>query len=413
MVAYTLSYVDRTILSLLVGPIKADLDLSDTGFSLLHGFAFACLYTVLGIPFGAWADRANRRNLIAGGVAAWSAMTAACGLAGSFASLFVARVGVGIGEATLGPAAYSAIADSFPPERRGRALGVYSTGVYVGAGLAILLGGLVVAAVTVTPTVTLPGLGTWRAWQVAFFAVGAPGLLVAALMLTVGEPPRRNVAPASPPFSEVLAFMSARRRFFVGHFVGVGLLTLLFNGIATWVPAYLSRTFGDTPRSIATSFGPLLLVFGTLGILAGGACSDWLRARGRTDAELRAVLGSAIAVWPFASLATLAPTRDLALTLLAPLFFFSSFAFGAAVAALQIVTPGRLRGRVSALYLLVVNLTGIGLGGTATALLTDRLFRSESAVGASMALLGAISAPAAALMLAYALPAYRRAQSAA
>jgi MFS family permease len=170
MVAYLFSYVDRQILSMLVGPIKADLGLSDTEISLLHGLAFALFYTLFGIwPIGTWADKGNRRNIIAGGVFFWSLLTAVCGRMTSFAGLFAARVGVGVGEAALTPTAYSMLADYFPPEKRGRALGLFSMGVYFGIGVAIMLTGALVQYVSVLPPFDLPLIGEIRGWQIPFY----------------------------------------------------------------------------------------------------------------------------------------------------------------------------------------------------------------------------------------------------
>ncbi|MBT7799203.1 MAG: MFS transporter, partial [Gammaproteobacteria bacterium] len=190
-VAYTFSFADRFILSLLIEPIKQDLNLSDTKISLLHGFAFAIFYTFMGIPIGRLADKYNRRTIIVWGIATWSCMTAVCGITKGYWQLFAARVGVGVGEAALSPAAYSMIADLFPAQKLGRALSVYTTGAFVGAGLAFIIGGTAIAAITTSPEITLPVIGTIRSWQAAFFLVGLPGLLVAALMYTVKEPLRR------------------------------------------------------------------------------------------------------------------------------------------------------------------------------------------------------------------------------
>ena len=191
-IAYTVSFVDRTILSLLVEPIKADLYLSDTQISLLHGLAFAIFYTFLGIPIARLADQRSRKLIITTGICVWSIMTAACGLAGRFSTLFLARVGVGVGEAALSPAAYSMISDMFPKNKLGLALSLYSSGVYVGAGLAFIIGGLAVEAALQLRMPELPLIGIVDGWQVIFFIVGLPGLLVALLMLTVKEPAPRQ-----------------------------------------------------------------------------------------------------------------------------------------------------------------------------------------------------------------------------
>src|SRR5712691_1532753 len=187
MVCYTLSFIDRQILSLLVGPIKRDLGITDTRVGLLQGLAFALFYTLLGLPMGRFADRGSRRNLIALGVFFWSLMTAVCSVARSFWSLFFARMGVGVGEATLAPSAFSLISDYFPRERLGTALSIYAMGIFIGSGLALIVGGTVVGAVTHLPAIDLPVLGTIASWRLTFLIVGLPGLLVGLILYTIRE----------------------------------------------------------------------------------------------------------------------------------------------------------------------------------------------------------------------------------
>jgi MFS family permease len=191
MVAYVLSFIDRQILNLLVGPIRRDLMISDTQMSLLMGLSFALFYTVCGIPLGRLADTKSRRGLIAIGVLFWSAATAACGMAKLYWQFLICRIGVGVGEAALSPAAYSLIADSFPAERRATAISVYSMGVYLGSGIAFLLGGLVIKFASAQGDVMLPVLGEVRPWQLIFLILGAAGVLFTLLMLAVREPARR------------------------------------------------------------------------------------------------------------------------------------------------------------------------------------------------------------------------------
>src|SRR5580704_7968291 len=190
---YMLSFVDRTILSLLVGSIRRDLGISDTRIGLLQGLSFALFYTIMGLPLGRLADTRSRRNLVAACVVVWSFFTAACSIAKSFWSLFFTRIGVGVGEAGLSPAAYSLISDYFPPERLGVAISVYYMGVFLGSALALLVGGMVVDVMARVHTVTLPLLGTIASWRVTFLVVGAPGLLGALLVYTIKEPIRKNL----------------------------------------------------------------------------------------------------------------------------------------------------------------------------------------------------------------------------
>lgn len=413
MVAYTLSYLDRQILSLLVGPIRADLGISDTQVGLLQGLAFVVLFVLAGLPFGIWADRGTRKRIIGLGVAFWSLMTAACGLARGFGQLFAARVGVGVGEAALAPAAYSMIADYVPPATRGRALGLFAIGVYLGIGLSTLAGGLVYDWLAALGPLALPWGTSLAPWQLTFIVIGLPGLAVAAWALSLREPVRRGAASQARavPVRATAAFLRTNAPTFGAHFLGYSLLTLLFNGTAFWMPEYFVRTFGWARSEIAVSLGPLQILFGALGIFCGGAFADWLRRRGHPDAEMRTGVIGAIGVLPFALLTTMVPDPRAALALFAGFMFFSSLPFAAAVAALQVVTPNRMRGQIAALWLFCVNLTGIGLGSLTTGLVTDYVFADDARVGDSIAVVALGTAPLAALVLGMGLRHYRRMQS--
>jgi len=409
-VAYTFSFADRFILSLLIEPIKQDLHLSDTKISLLHGFAFAIFYTVMGIPIGRLADNYNRRTIIVWGIAVWSCMTAACGITKGYWQLFAARVGVGVGEAALSPAAYSMIADLFPAQKLGRALSAYTTGAFVGAGLAFIIGGTVIAAITSSPEITLPVIGTIRSWQAAFFVVGLPGLFVAALMYTVKEPLRRFNEEAESEFvtvTEVFAYVRARWRLFGAHYLGFSLLGVVFNGVTAWTPAFLSRSFDMSVGQSGPAIGAMILVFSTAGIIVGGWLTDYLVKKGLVDGAMRTGLIAGICCVPFATAVPFIPTIEGVLVVYAPLLFFASFGFGAAAAALQQVTPNRMRGLVSAFYLFFLNLIGIGLGPTITALITDYVFNNDQAVGFSLAIMAGCSGLLAALLLGIGLKPFR------
>jgi MFS family permease len=411
MVAYIFSYIDRQILAMLVGPIKTDLGVTDFELSLLNGLAFAVCFTVLGVwPVGQWADRGNRRNLAAAGVFLWSLMTAACGRVTSYAGLFVARIGVGVGEATLAPAAYSIMADYVPRARRGRALGLFSMGIYFGIGVAIMVTGLVVQAVGSMPVMHWPVIGEVRGWQVAFLILGPPGMLVSLWLLTVREPARREAAAttAGVCYTDVWLRMRAHAGFYANLIFGVSMLTLTLHAVAFWIPAHLLRVHELSPLQVAFSYGPIMFVAGSLGILAGGVLVDRWRSAGRADAELQVILYGALALGPLVIAAFQLRDAALAIALLAPLLFVTSFPFGAASAALQMITPNRFRARTSAIYLLVINLLGIGLGSSAASFVSDVVLQDEQRIGDGVTVTAAVAAPLSAWLIHRARPAYRR-----
>ena len=414
VVAYTFSFIDRQILALLVGPIKQDLGLSDTLFSLLGGIAFASFYTLLGLPIGRMADRRSRRGIIIVGITVWSLMTALCGLTKNFWQLFLARMGVGVGEAALSPAAYSMIADYFKPRYLGTAISVYGMGIYIGSGLAFIVGGTVVSWASNAPDFVLPVLGTIRPWQLTFLAVGLPGLLVVLLMMTVKEPKRRGlvkkaeedaVAEAAP-IRDVVAFVRERWRTFLAHFMGFAPLSLIGYGTSQWMPAFFERTFDGF--QVALWFGTIILIFGPLGIVAGGALADRWRQKGHKDSYLRVGMLAALVLIPINIFQPLMPDVWLAIALIVPSAFFGAMPFGVAPAAVQAITPNHMRGQISALYLFTVNMIGLGLGPTIIALCTDFVFRDEMLLKYSLSLVGGITGIWAVLLLFSGLKPYRK-----
>ena len=408
-VAYICSYIDRSVLGLMVGPIKAELGITDTQFSLLQGFAFAIFYTLLGIPIAWLADRASRRNIIASGIAVWSLMTALCGLARTFGSMFLARVGVGVGEAALSPAAYSMIADLFPREKLGRALGIYSSGVFIGIGLSFIL---VAKLIGMLNTVSLPLVGELTPWRLTLIALGIPGLVVAALCLTFREPARLGASTGGLPLGQVGAFFTANARLYVLHFIAFSMLTLLFNAVMTWFGEYLIRIHGMDRSTAGYSLGLIVTFFGGGGIICGGLHSDYLKRRGDNGGAIRSALLAACLVLPFGATATLMPSAELSLVLCAPLLFFASWVFAPATTALQLFTPPAMRAQFSAVYLFVVNLTGIGFGGTFVALITDFVFRDEAMLHYSMATAAGLSGFVSIVLLWTLLSIYRRSMNA-
>ncbi|MCR5872719.1 MFS transporter [Phenylobacterium sp. J426] len=412
MVAYMFSFIDRTLLSLVIDPIRKDLGLSETQISLLVGFAFAAFYTLLGLPFGRWVDTRGRRNLIAIGIALWSVATVFCGLATSFWRLFFARMAVGVGEATLSPAAYSIIPDYFTPKRLGFAMGVYSCGVTLGGGLAMLLGGLVVQwAATANPV--LPVVGQVAAWKVPFLVVGLPGLIVALVVFTtVREPPRRlekgGAASVAPKISEVVGYLWRNKRVYAPLFAGFSAIVIAGYAFNVWGPAYFMRVHGYTPAGVGVIYGIGFALFGTLGVLSGGAISDRFAAKGALDAPIRVSMWSAVIQAPLFVGAYLAPAPLAAAALFIVALFFGSIYGGLQAAAIQALTPNRMRGQVAALYLTIANMIGLGLAPTWTAWMTEHVFGGPKMVGVSLAVTTVVSLSVGVLLLALAMKPARR-----
>jgi MFS family permease len=412
--AYILSFVDRQIVNLLVGPIRADLRISDFQMSLLQGLAFALFYVTLGLPIGRLADRKNRKAIIAAGILVWSLMTSVCGLATTFLGLFIARIGVGVGEAALSPAAYSILGDSFPKEKLARAIYIYTLGTTVGAGLAYLIGGSVIEHVASASSIVLPLVGSVQPWQATFFIVGLPGLLIALLVwLTVEEPSRRGVVAATgaaattPTINEVMHFAWQRRRAYLPIFLSISLLSILSYGYMNWYPAFLTRTYGLTTADAGRSIGVLYLVFGTAGAFSGAGLSEYFTRRGHSDANVRVIAVVCAALLVPAAVGPMMPDATLALIVAAPTVLLLNAFFGASVTALQLMTPNQMRALISAAFLLFTTLTGLGIGTSLVALFTDYVFGSDLSLRYSLASVAVLVCPIATAISVWGLEHYR------
>lgn len=311
--AYVLSYLDRILINLLIEPIQAQFQINDTQFGLLQSLAFGIFYTLMALPLGRLADSRDRRMIVAGGIALFSLFTAISGLARSYWQLFVARIGVGVGEASLTPSAYSLLSDYFPPERLGRAIGLFTMSAFVGTGLAYIGGGAVVEWLSGLGQLKLPVLGLLEPWQFTFLLIGIPGLLLAPLMLTMREPLRRGVKEVKPvPLSEVVNELRSRKRTLMFIFAGFATVTFSSYASAVWTPAFFLRTYGWQPGEIGLWYGLIYLTFGTTGAIFGGWLSDRLMARGVLDAPLRVAAFGYLGTCVFGGLAPLMPSPELA-----------------------------------------------------------------------------------------------------
>ncbi|WP_228129838.1 spinster family MFS transporter [Acinetobacter sp. NIPH 2100] len=398
MLAYILSFVDRQILSLMIEPIKHDLMLTDTQFSLLQGLAFSLFYAFMGIPIAALADKKSRIKIISIGIAFWSLATAACGLSKNFAQMFLARLGVGAGEAALSPAFYSIVTDLFPKEKLGRALGLYAIGAFIGSGLAFLIGGYVISLLKNIDSVILPVIGQLKTWQLTFFIVGLPGVLLALVMiLTVKEPIRKglkvdqNGQVIQASFKNSIAFIKTHKKTFFCHFIGFSFYTMMLYSLLGWAPAFYMRHFGLDASQTGYILGSIILIANTAGALFCGWLIDHFSKKGYSDAAIRAgMIGCAALIIP-SVLFTQVDNMYLSFALIFVAMFFSTFPIPASAAATQMLTPNQLRAQVSAKFLLVSNLIALGVGTTAVALLTDKYFQNTLMVGNSISIVNAVA----------------------
>jgi MFS family permease len=393
-------FIDRQILSMLVGPIRRDLQISDTQMSLLLGLGFALSFTLFAIPLARLADRRSRRNVLAAGLAGWSLCTAACGLARSFGQMFLLRMGVGLGEATMNPCAYSIISDAFPEERRATALSVYSTGMSIGSGIALLAGGLVIRFASGQAIWDLPLLGAVRPWQLVLLVVGFSGLLFTLLLAAIREPDRRpGERSRRLPLSEVLAYLSRNRRTILCHNIGIAMITMASSAGAAWIPEMFRRNFHWSMPRFGASFGIIVAICGCLGVVAAGRIADRMRRRGVLDANLRVAAWIALLAIPVNAMVMLAPSGNWAMAWLAPGAALMAAPYGVAAAALHAAIPPEMRSQVTALYLLIANIVGASVGPTLTAVMTQRLFGREDSLNLSLLVIHVFALGAAAVLL--------------
>lgn len=414
MLAQTVSFIDRMIMGLLVGPIRESYNISDTQFSLLAGLAFAVFYSIMGIPLGIAADRVNRKKLIAVAITFWSIMTMLCGITKGFWSLFAARIGVGVGEAALSPAAYSIITDYFAKASLARALSVYTMGVTIGSGLAYIIGGWVVTIAINAGEIVLPLIGAREGWQMTFFIVGLPGLVVVLLVLMIREPERKDLLNADDgkstvTFRQTLAFMSARKTAYATHTLGMALFIIVVFSVNIWGPEYLIRTFDYTRTQAGQTFGLVIMIAGMSGLITGGTLGDRIFANGTLDGYSRVIIFSMLATLPFVAMLAFASVAWVGIACIAGAVFFSAFQGGLGGGLIQVITPNQMRGQAVAIYFLMANLIGMGIGPTVTASLTDYVFKSDAALNKALALSGVLVIPIATLILLAGLPAVRRA----
>ena len=387
-IVYMFNFIDRQILAILLPAIREEFGVSDVWLGLLSGTAFAMFYIILGIPVARYADRHNRRNLIALAVAVWSGMTALCGVAANFWHLALARVGVGVGEAGCSPPAHSMISDLYPPEQRSTAMGVYTIGISAGIMLAYLLGGWVVQNI---------------GWREAFFVVGLPGILLALVVrFTVVEPPRghsegRAAVSEQPPFFRTLRFLW-RRKSFAHMTIAAGLSSWVGYSVITFMPSFLERTFGIQEDVSGLYLGLIIGIIGGAGFFLGGYFADHLGQRSHRRALRFIGLMVFLSALPYAAM-FLSDSWQVALLFFLVPALTANVYLAPVLAQAQGLVSLKMRAMASALALLIINVIGLALGPPLTGLISDLLAASygEESMRYALLLVTSVVLPWAAL----------------
>lgn len=404
------------VMTLLVESVKRDLRLTDLQMSYLLGFSVVLFYAFVGIPAARLVDRHNRKWLMTASIGLWSAATAACGFAASFWQFFAARFWIGTGESINGPLSYSLLADYFPPEKLPRAIAIYNVGMQGGIALSLLFGALILHLLAGATSIALPLLGVVRDWQLVFILTGLIGIPIALLMIVVAEPRRRHIALVGGPqvqagtasLRQVFAYLIANRRLYAPMFLGLCFTSVHMMGLAAWSAAFYTRTYGWSPARIGFYSGLLNLALAAPALLGAIWLNDWYRKRGHADANVRVMAIGLTVATPIMIAAPLMPSPWLALTM---------FALGPAImlvavpslnTALQIITPNRMRGQMTAIYLFLVLAASQGIGPTWIAFLTQFVIGDERQLRYAIAISAAVLFPATATSYWMGLTPYRQ-----
>lgn len=404
--ANIMSFVDRQIPAMLVGPIKEDFGISDSEVAFLIGFAFAATYALAVLPIGLAVDRLKRNLVLGSGIFLWSIMTVGAVFATTYSKLLGARMGVAAGEAVIAPVSVSLVGDSFPEKQRGRAMGMVTAGVYIGIGISLVGGGYLIDYLTELGGLTIPLIGHVKPWQGAFMIAGAPGILIAIAGFLLRDPPRLNSKDTTSDdflWSALLQHIRTYDKTLFFLLSGLLFMSMIFYSFSTWAPTMLVRTHGLSLTEIGIKLGTITISSSILGTITAGFLADKLTEKGYKDAPVRAAMFACMLALPAIVLAPLMASITLCWILLAIyLFAISSYAT-LGLLSVGSVTHSGLKGQMTAFFALLMMISGM-LGPQITAALTDFLFRDESKLNVSMAMTGGATLPIALLLFWLSLP---------
>lgn len=392
--AYSLAVIDRVSLGLLVGPIQADLSLSDTQFGLLHGLAFVLFSAIAGFPLGMGVDRWSRKKILLLGTSVLALATMSSALAGTFLLLFIARVFVGAGDAAISPASSALIADNFAPEKRARAYGVYACGIAIGSGAAFTFSAYLLDLSEQLQARDVLFFAQLKIWQVCFFLMAIPGLLLSLVILfSVKDSKATQPSEASAKshsLKELFEFVGSKKKVYIGIIIGMAITYIAGNAFFSWYVAYLIRAFSFTPQEAGGAIGAITVPIGLFSALSSGLVTSWFYKKGRQDAPLITILIMVVTSSSFLFASAMAPTATLSLVFFGLSAVTVNWGFPSSLTALNNITPPHFRGQVTALFTMALGVIAIGFGPALTGLLSDYLFGGPEHLGKSLALLSAV-----------------------
>lgn len=388
LILYTGSFIDRLTITMLVPQIKDDLQLTDFEIGLIIGPAFAVFYVLFGIPFGWAADRFERRRVIFFGSSLFAIAAFGSGLSSTFLMLLICRFGIGAGEASLSPAAYSLMGDKFPKRRLTFAMAIYQIGAPLGTAIAFAAGGLIIGWASEIGPVELPFLGLLQPWQLSLVITSTPLLFLPFLIFTFAEPMRLEAnhsvqVSAKPKLPNVFVFIRQQYKIFMPMIIGFASIVVLVGSMLAWVPTYITRHFGMRPEEFGVILG-IITVLSASTLLLKGWIMDLLFSKGMQDVHLRFFTWMIGAALPISVVAFLTEQLLLFMILYGGLLVLVSQFVIYAAGTIQLVTPQRLRGQVLGFFMSLFGLVGFGAGPLVTAAITDYVFRDESKLGYSL-----------------------------
>lgn len=369
------SFIDRQIISLMVEPMKADLNITDSQAGLLYS-GFSLFYALASIPLAWLIDRGNRTKILSICLALWTLFTIAGGVLHSFWSIFIARVGVGIGEASVTPAAHSIIGDIMPKRSLPLAIAIFQGGAILGTGLAFIFGGLVISVVRHADPIEIPIFGLIFAWQLSFFIVAAPGFLVLFLLNTIREPKRPRVTTeVQDNMAQITlkSFYQGNWKTILSHHTGFACLVLMGHAFVFWTPSFFERAHGVPAENAAIIYGIIFIIAGTIATTSSAKLAQFAMAKGSSESLIIIAILGAIGLIVSVFAIQLADSAFSAFALYVPALFFLNVPFGLSFAALPLIAPAHLRGRVAAIYMLTLSV-GNAFGPPITGYLSEHIF---------------------------------------